>query len=189
MVSIASYWTHDSPGPVRVFSNAEEVELLLNGQLISRQRPDDGPFSSHLAHPPFTFPITGFLSGELVANAYIRNTRVASDIVSTPGPVNRLVLGVDDSGVPVSDNDAVFIRAFLVDDIGTRVTSHEGEVTFSIDCPANEAWLVHTPEVEIKAGGASALLRIVANPRACQISATHADMQDSISLANQGGKF
>lgn len=43
MVYIANYWTAQSPRDVTVFSNAEEVELLVNGQSMGRRKPDSGP--------------------------------------------------------------------------------------------------------------------------------------------------
>jgi beta-galactosidase len=43
MVYIANYWKADSPRDVVVFSNADEVRLLLDGREIGRQRPDHGP--------------------------------------------------------------------------------------------------------------------------------------------------
>lgn len=43
MVFIANYWTAKSWRKVAVFSNADEVVLLLNGREIRRQKPDSGP--------------------------------------------------------------------------------------------------------------------------------------------------
>jgi beta-galactosidase len=40
MVYIASWWNEQSPLNVRVFSNASEVELFLNGVSLGRQKPD-----------------------------------------------------------------------------------------------------------------------------------------------------
>ncbi|MBT8479264.1 MAG: glycoside hydrolase family 2 protein, partial [Gemmatimonadetes bacterium] len=49
MVFIASYWAPDSSTDVRVFSNCDEVVLILNGSLLERRRPDADRISTHLA--------------------------------------------------------------------------------------------------------------------------------------------
>jgi beta-galactosidase len=43
MVYIANYWTPNSPSPVVVYSNADEVELFVNGKSQGRRQPDGGP--------------------------------------------------------------------------------------------------------------------------------------------------
>ena len=48
---IANWWAETSPSDVTVISNAEEIELYCDGQLVERRRPD----SLAVAHPPFTF--------------------------------------------------------------------------------------------------------------------------------------
>lgn len=48
---VASYWTpRPSPAKVVVYSNCDEVELLLNGQSLGRQKPDAGE-DSRLGDP------------------------------------------------------------------------------------------------------------------------------------------
>ena len=42
IVYIPTYWDGETNGKVTVYSNAEEVELLINGRNIARQRPNSG---------------------------------------------------------------------------------------------------------------------------------------------------
>ena len=71
MVYIASEWNEKSSTDIRVFSNAEEVELWLNGTLIAKQTPSENKFSTQLPHPPFEFSLNKFEPGQLVAKALI----------------------------------------------------------------------------------------------------------------------
>lgn len=51
MVHIAGYWTpRSSPVKVVVYSNCDEVELVLNGRKVGRQKPDHGPDSEYGAY-------------------------------------------------------------------------------------------------------------------------------------------
>ena len=56
-VYIANRWTAKSPLSVKIFSNCDEVALYVNDRFVSRQSPDVDQFSTHLAHPPFTFEL------------------------------------------------------------------------------------------------------------------------------------
>ena len=92
MVYIANQWKENSPLDVRIFSNAEEVELFVNGKSLGRQKPDQNAISSHLNHPPFTFKIAKFQAGTIEAKAYINNKEVANHIVHTHKRPQKLKL-------------------------------------------------------------------------------------------------
>lgn len=48
MVSIANFWTpREGAGKVVVYSNCDEVELLLDGRSLGRRKPDSGPDSKY----------------------------------------------------------------------------------------------------------------------------------------------
>jgi len=160
MVNIASRWDENSSSNVRVFSNCEEVELLLNGVIVARQKPDQDRISNNLAHPPFTFRTDKFHPGKLVATGYIEGEKAAQDTVATPGKPSSLKLVCNDSGRPpkAGCNDAVFINAIIEDEHGNRVPENDVVVTFSISGDAS----VINPEskASTEAGIATALIRI-----------------------------
>jgi beta-galactosidase len=134
MVFIASTWTPESSTDVRVFSNCEEVALYLDGGLLGRRKPDADRLSTHLAFPPFTFPVGSFRSGTLEALGHIGGLEAARHAVSTPGTVRRLDLWLDEGGVPFAADgkDMVFLHAELRDASGTTVPDAWENVSFGV---------------------------------------------------------
>jgi beta-galactosidase len=159
MVFIASEWDEKSATNVRVFSNADEVELLLNGKSIAKQTADKNSNSNNLQHPPFTFALEKFEAGELKAVAYINGKIVAEHKVVTPGTTASLRLTLDSSGKAPQTGvkDVVFVYAQLVDAQGNPVTANNIPVTFSV---AGDAKLVSPATINTTAGYASALVEI-----------------------------
>jgi beta-galactosidase len=180
-VFIASYWTAQSPLPVRVFSNGDEVELLLNGVSLGRRKPDQDRFSRNLAHAPFTFPVTSFQPGELKAIAYIGGKRVVEHVVRTPGKPERIRLVARLSGIPISRNskDAFFVHAEIVDCNGTLIP----DAAFPVNFVATGAELASPEHVDAEAGIASALLLTAGTDRSIVIKATSLGIEsDSLIL-------
>jgi beta-galactosidase len=132
MAFIASYWMPDSSPTVRVFSNCEEVELILNGMRVERRRPDVHRMSTHLAHPPFTFDVGRYRPGTLEAVGYIAGQAVAHHAVRTPGAVEQMELRLDEGGRPfaVDGKDVAFLHGELRDGNGTLVPDAWENVSF-----------------------------------------------------------
>jgi beta-galactosidase len=163
MVKIASFWTAQSSPKIRVFSNADEVELLLNGRSLGRKQPARDRMSDRLAHPPFEFDAGKFEPGTLEARAYIRGRLAASDRVTTPGQPARITLALDDEGVPATASDLVFARAHVIDSAGNRIQSFNGTAHFEA---SGDFAIVGDTDVPIEAGVGSALVRVTrAQPR------------------------
>jgi beta-galactosidase len=66
-LKLATYWNEKSSENVIVYSNADEVELYLNDELIGKQKPETDKNSTNLNHPPFTFKLNSFKPGTLKA--------------------------------------------------------------------------------------------------------------------------
>ena len=133
LVFIASDWTKRAGlTKVIVFSNCDEVELLLNGRVLGRKPPDSGPDTEysdaaarrlatvgndydrsggrpfdggnarHIPHPPTTFFDIPYAEGKLTAVGYLEGRPVACAEVSAPGKPDRLQVSVDLAGVPLA---------------------------------------------------------------------------------------
>jgi beta-galactosidase len=165
MVFIASYWTPDSSPTVRVFSNCEEVGLVLNGELLERRLPDANRISTHLAHPPHTFQLKRFEPGTLEAIGYIGGRKAAHHAVRTPGAAKRLTLRLDQSWRPFAagGKDVAFLYAELKDDTGTIVPDAWENVFFGC---TGDIELVGANPFSSEAGIASILVQSeVRDPR------------------------
>jgi beta-galactosidase len=137
MVFIASAWTASSDLRVKVFSNCQRITLSLNGREIATRDPDQDIRSSHLSHPPFTFPMDRFQAGTLEAVGWIDGRKAASHSVTTPSPSHALRLAADleDIDPKTGTKDAFFVRASVVDAGGTLVPSDSSAVFFHLSGP------------------------------------------------------
>jgi beta-galactosidase len=162
---IASWNTENSPRPVRVFSNCEEVELFCNERSLGRRKPDTDRVSIRLRHPPFTFALPEFAPGTLRAVGYRNGRAVASHLVRTPQTPERLVLWFDLAGKPFAaeGKDMVFCHAEVRDAHGTLVPTNGLPVSFGAVGPVQ---LLGPNPMPTEAGVASRLLQSdVARPR------------------------
>jgi beta-galactosidase len=159
MVFIANEWNEKSDTKVRVFSNADEVELLLNGKIIAKQTPDKNDNSNNLKHPPFSFALEKYEAGELKAIGYLNGKAVAEHKVVTAGTATNIRLTVDTSGKEpqAGVKDVLFVYAQLVDSNGNPVRTNNVPVTFGI---SGNAKLISPIEVTTSSGIASALIEI-----------------------------
>ncbi|WP_348728909.1 glycoside hydrolase family 2 TIM barrel-domain containing protein [Rheinheimera texasensis] len=153
MVFIASDWSGealvtDQPASgntqvkVRVFSNAEQVALYLNGKLIDTrsaarpalaqqdQQQGQHAMSDRIAKPPLEFSLPAFVPGTLEAKALINGKVVAEHQVHTPGPAAAIQIQLDETGPAPAAFDEVFVKAQLVDSKGNPVRSSGVTLTF-----------------------------------------------------------
>ena len=122
---IANWWSDVSPDDVMVISNAERVELIVDGNSMGIQTPDELKFP--VDHPPFTFKGARMnykrrfnyndVRSELVARAYVGDTVVAETKVKTPGVPKSLRLEADLMGMPLYADgaDVVAVRCYVCD--------------------------------------------------------------------------
>jgi beta-galactosidase len=171
MLFIANYWQAGSDTAVKIFSNCDEMELLLNGKSLGRQKPDKDQYSTNLKHAPFTFHLKTFIAGTLTAIGYINNKKIVQEIRKTPGTAAKINLRVDYSGkeLKAGQNDIVFVYADIVDNNGTVIFNANDKVEFKV---SGDAEIIGQNPRTAEAGTAAILLKAGANARQIKISAT-----------------
>jgi beta-galactosidase len=186
MVVIASDWTQQTAaaGKVVVFSNCEEVELLVNGKSMARQPPDHGPDSAydaktiwdggnglHVSHPAFTFAQVAGEAGELKAVGYRQNQAVAQQSVFTPGDPAKLALepALQHRPLAADGADVIFVHARVMDGQGHLCSEAKNSLTFNVTGPAR---LISPADVTAEGGIGSILLQATDQPGTITVSAT-----------------
>ena len=124
-------WTPRDLSPheenVEVYSNAEQVELFLNGRSLgSKPRPsDDAPRNWKVPFEPGTLRAVGTKGGKVVATHELK----------TAGRPARVVLSVDKSTLAHAWDDVVYVEALVVDANGVVVPSASDLITFKASGP------------------------------------------------------
>ena len=116
---------------VEVYTNAEEVELFLNGKSLGTQK--QHPDASAIVYQ------VPFEPGTLKAVARSGSTIVASDELKTAGKPARLVFTADKPATPLTPdwNNVRTVTATLVDEAGTRIPDSTTVVKFAATGPAS----------------------------------------------------
>jgi beta-galactosidase len=171
MAFIANEWSDSAFKTVKVYSNCDEIGLLLNGRLIGRQQPDKDNLSGNLLHAPFTFHLPLFEPGTLNAIGYLKGKKVAGAGRKTPGSPFQVGLSMDYSGkdLKAGCNDVVFIYASVMDRDGTLVPGDNREVKFAVE---GDATLIGSNPMQAESGIASILLKAGNQPGVIKITAT-----------------
>ena len=114
---------------IEVYSDAEEVELEVNGVSLGR-KPVGNEFKAF-----YCCWDTVYSPGKVVAIAYIDGKEVGRDLIQTAGVPNLRATKESDS-LKADSNDLCFITVELVDDQGIVNMSDDRIVELSIEGPA-----------------------------------------------------
>jgi beta-galactosidase len=127
-VHIIGHWTYPAGTRKNVYvaSNGEEVELLLNGKSLGRQRPTNRFL--------FTFPELAWEPGELKAIAYRAGKMVAIESKHTVGEPIALRLSpiLGPRGLLADGSDIALIDVEAVDANGERCPTFQKRVDFEL---------------------------------------------------------
>ena len=130
-----SDWTPRDSDPhdenVEVYSNCEEVELLLNGKSLGSQPlpPDAVPRAWKVAFEPGTLKALGRNKGQVVATHELR----------TAGKPARILLTADRATLTPDWDDVSYITAAVVDASGVVVPDAKDLVSFKLSGPGRIA--------------------------------------------------
>jgi beta-galactosidase len=129
MVHLVPHWTHPlvEPGtkiPVVAYSNCDEVELLLNGRSLGRQkqRAELLDFVWQVPYEP----------GEIKAVAYRGGTQVATKSFRTAEAPTRIKLEMDEPELTKQRGDVGVVTFSVVDDLGELVPWAEDRIEFKL---------------------------------------------------------
>jgi beta-galactosidase len=125
-------WTAGQSVPVWVCSNADSVELFLNGTTLGSKNVDPNPSHSGSAHLEWS---VSFAAGTLEAKATKGGAVVATDTVHSAGSAAALKLTPDRATITADGRDLSYVEVDVLDAKGVLVPQASNKLTFSISGP------------------------------------------------------
>ena len=116
------------------YTNAEEVELVLNGKSLGTKQNN---LNDDKMRNQIRWNDIDYQPGKLVAIARTNGKEVARHQIETTGEAVRLLGSADNSAWKADGQDLQHVRIMAVDKKGRAVQTVLGEVTFSVEGPAD----------------------------------------------------
>ncbi|MBQ3631927.1 MAG: DUF4982 domain-containing protein [Prevotella sp.] len=162
---------------VYTYTNADEVELLVNGKSIGVKK------NSNVKKPNvITWKGVAYEPGSILAIARRDGKEVARHELTTPGKAIRLRMELENASWKADGMDLQYVRVYAIDHKGRVVPSHKGSVCFSVDGPAriiavdngdhSSDQLFAGDTVELYDGFAMAIVRSTRSEGTVRIAAT-----------------
>ena len=118
------------------YTNADEVELVVNGKSLGRKA---NPTGDAKRRNQIRWDDVEYQPGKAVAIAYKGGREVARHQVETPGKAVKLVAVPDQNGWQADGLDLQHVRIYAVDSKGRRVYSAQHELQFATEGAARIA--------------------------------------------------
>ena len=153
------------------YTNADEVELVVNGKSLGRKT---NPTGDAKRRNQIRWDDVEYQPGKAVAIAYKGGREVARHQVETPGKAVKLVAVPDQDGWQADGLDLQHVRIYAVDSKGRRVYSAQHELQFATEGDARIAAVSNgnirsdelycTDHIHLYNGSAMAILRAGRQP-------------------------
>jgi beta-galactosidase len=127
--------------PLIIFSNCDEIEVYIGGELIGKYAPDRDTFPN-LPHPPYQIRRLMPLSQaerfkDLRLVGYVNGQAVAEQQIAAGGLPCQLVLETDHDELNADGADMTRLVFKIVDQFGNRLPYTNQVISFEIDGPAD----------------------------------------------------
>jgi len=129
---VSSHWNRENGKRYNIFTytNADEVELFLNGKSLGRQLNDRSDIKKRNIISWSNIP---YEAGKLVAVAYTNGGEIARHTLETTGKAVALKMILENPAEWRADGmDLQYVKVYAVDSKGRVVPTNEGSVTFEV---------------------------------------------------------
>lgn len=131
-IQLSESWNHQDGESLTLyaFSNADQVELRLNGKVIAQK---DNNRKVHKQRNRFIFEDIAYEAGKLEAWAYTDGKVVAKHSLQTTKPAYSLRITAENDSWTANGMDVRMLRVEAVDRQGRRVREYEDKICLNIE--------------------------------------------------------
>lgn len=130
-LNLSSHWNRElgKAYSVYTFTNADEVELFVNGKSVGVQQNNRTDIKKRniIQWPPISYK-----KGRLVAVARTNGKEVARHQLETTGPAVALKLELENTDWKADGMDLQYVKVYAVDSKGRKVPTAAGQVAFDV---------------------------------------------------------
>ena len=124
------HWNHKADEVLKLitYTNADEVELVLNGKSLGKKKNVEGKDRNRIR-----WNDVKYIPGYLEARAYKDGKIVARHRIETAGEAKKIVVEADNVNWKADGMDLQHVRVYAVDGKGRRVHSEDTNLKFSVN--------------------------------------------------------
>lgn len=144
---VTSHWNHKWVGdfllPVYVYSNCDEVELIINGSVIGRKAVD-----KNLYYVRWDVP---YKVGKIQAIGYKNTKKTTEHSLSTAGKAIGMSISANKPTLVANKEDVVALEISIVDENGVTVPDASDEILVEITGPATLIGMDNGSQMDVTA--------------------------------------